>query len=667
VLFAAAAFSPVLDNGFVNYDDDLYVTANSHVQAGLTGKSLWWALTTTDYFPSWNPLTWASLQLDHQLNGLDARGYHLTNLLLHLVSTLLLFVSLRRMTGDLGPSAAVAAFFAVHPLCAEPVAWVSARKDVLSTFFWMLTLLAYADYARAPSLARYLPLVLSFALGLLAKPMLVTLPVVLLLLDYWPLRRIPGAGPPLRVTLRLVAEKLPLLVLAAASSAMTLYAQRRSLEPLGHLSLATRAGVALVSYVSYLGKLFFPVDLIPFYAHPRDSLPAWQVSGAALLLTGLTAGLLWAGRKRPYLAVGWLWYLGTLVPVIGLLPVGWHATADRYTYVPMIGVLVLVAWSANELPLRRPRVRVLAGAGVLVLLLAAWTLTWIQVRYWHDSVALWEHAQRVDPGSDVIQVNLGGALAAEGDIDRALGHFAEAVRLRPDNFRARQNLGQALMKRGRPAEAVEQFSAALRLEPDSPLVLNNMGRALMVLDKPGEAAGYFRAALRSEPDNASLHANLGNASIRAGGVRQALASYRRAAALRPDVAGYRCGLALALHEDGQARQARAEYAEALRLDPAWPEKNRRAAWSLATHSDARRRDGGQALLMARQVCLAARAPRAEQLDVLAAALAEVGRYEEAAAEARKAAALLNAAHRPELALQVRRRAELYERKLPFRE
>jgi tetratricopeptide (TPR) repeat protein len=668
-LLTLLAYAPVLQNGFVNYDDDLYVTANPRVQSGLTLDNLLWAFTTTDYFPSWNPLTWMSLQLDHQLHGLNPIGYHLTNVLLHLASTVVLFLTLSAMTNKLGLSAVVAAFFAIHPLNVEPVAWVSARKDVLSTLFWMLTLAAYWHYTRAPGLVRYLVALLLFALGLLAKPMLVTLPFVLLLLDWWPLGRAVLIGPsPCAVTLpRLLAEKVPFLLLALVSCAMTLYAQRGSLEPMHRLTLGTRAGVAVVSCVNYLTRFFYPQDLIAFYAHPRDSLPLGRILGSLLALAVLTLGLTLAGRKRPYLLVGWLWFLGTLVPVIGLLPVGWHATADRYTYVPMIGLAILLTWGGADLVRARPALLLPVRLGVLALLGMALAVTWAQIGVWHDSLALWKNAARVAPDSEVVQVNLGVALAEKGQVKEALKHFSEALRYESESARAHQNMGQALMKLGRPREAIGHFTEALRIAPGSALTLNNLGRAWMVLGTHKEAEASFRAALAADPESASFHANLGAALMAQGKPREALLAYQAAVERKPGGASYHSSLGLALHDVGREEESRMQFQEADRLDPQWRQKYAKTAWLLATRRDPRQRDGPHALLLARQVCLGVRDPGPEDWEVLAAAYAEVGRFDEAVASQRKGLALLQASARSSRLGPMENRLQLYERRQPFRQ
>jgi tetratricopeptide (TPR) repeat protein len=596
-------------------------------------------------------------------------GYHLTNLLLHLASTVVLFLTLSAMTSALGLSAVVAALFAIHPLNVEPVAWISARKDVLSTLFWMLTLAAYWHYTRVPSLVRYLLGLVLFALGLLAKPMLVTLPFVLLLMDWWPLRRaaLVGSSPSAVPWPRLLAEKIPFLLLALASCAMTLYAQRNSLEPMRGLTWGTRAAVAVVLYAHYLTRFLFPQDLIAFYAHPRDSLPLSRIISSLMVLVFLTLGLTLAGRKRPYLLVGWLWFLGTLVPVIGLLPVGWHAMADRYTYVPMIGLAILLSWGGADLVRARPELLLPLRLGVLALLGTALVSTWAQIGVWHDSLALWENAARVAPNSEVVQVNLGTALAEKGLVEEALKHFSEALLHEPESARAHQNMGQTLVKLGRPREAIEHFTEALRIAPSSALTHNNLGRAWMILGSPRQAEECFRAAVAADPESAGFHANLGNALMVQGKPHEALLAYQAAVERKPGGASYHCSLGLALHDVGREEESRRQFQEADRLDPQWRAKYAKTAWLLATRREPRQRDGHYALLLARQVCLGVRESGSQEWEVLAAAYAEVGRFDKAVASQRKGLALLQASARFGRLGPMENRLQLYERRQPFRE
>ncbi|MFL5339967.1 MAG: glycosyltransferase family 39 protein [Gemmataceae bacterium] len=386
-----AVFGRCLANEFVNYDDPQYVTDNPHVKEGLTLDGVRWAVTSTDYL-NWHPLTWLSLQLDTELFGLEPWGFHLTAILLHAADALLLFLILRQTTGALWPSGFVAALFALHPLHVESVAWVAERKDVLSTLFGLLAIAAYLRYVEQPGWRRYLLVLLAAALSLTAKPMWVTLPGVLLLLDYWPLGRLQKSS-----TRTVLLEKVPLLALAATAGVLTVFAQHRggAVESLELFPWDQRVGNAVVSYIRYLGMTVWPEGLAPFYPHPRGNLPVWPDIGAAVLLVTITTVVLALRRRCPYLVVGWFWYLGTLVPMIGLVQVGEQARADRYTYLPLIGIFIIVAFGLSDLLRSRRFPRALLFAAAIAVILACATLTWKQIGYWHDSRALWAHAVAV--------------------------------------------------------------------------------------------------------------------------------------------------------------------------------------------------------------------------------------------------------------------------------
>jgi tetratricopeptide (TPR) repeat protein len=669
-----AAMGGALGNGFVNYDDELYVAQNPQVLSGLTSAGAWWAFAPSWEVSNWHPLTWLSLQLDASLFGIDPFGYHLANLLLHVATTILLFRVLLRMTGKVGRSAFVAALFGLHPLHVESVAWVAERKDVLSAFFWMLTLLAYSWYTDHRGLVSYLLVVVLYALGVLAKPMVVTLPGVLLLLDYWPLERIgekAGSGPGQAIS-RVLLEKAPLAAVALGSSAITLLVQQESLGSLERIPLTVRMGNALVVYVRYLEKSLWPVNLAVFYPHPGGSLPPWQIAGAGGLLAAMTWVAVRYRRERPYLLVGWLWYLLTLVPVIGIVQVGWQGMADRYTYLPLIGIFVIVSWGAADLASRfhvaPPALWLAAG----VLLSACAILSHWQVGYWQGGRRLWEHTLEVTANNDVAHNNLGELLAREGKDQEALYHFAkglqinpqsadacynlglsfarlgrtkdaihhfsEAIRIRPHFPRALNNLGQALNEEGRSDEAIKAYSEALRSSPHYALAHNNLAYTLTLRGRLDEAIRHFQAALEINPNLAMAHDSLGIAYCLTGATARASDCFRRALELQPGVGQYYYDLGHALSKLGQAKAARACYLEGRRRDPDWPEKANRNAWALATAAEPSRRNGPFALRLTRQVAEASGGREPEYLDTGAAALAEVGHFDEAIAMARDALA-----------------------------
>jgi tetratricopeptide (TPR) repeat protein len=511
------AYESVRKYEFVDYDDDRYVTNNPRIRRGLSWNNVAWAMTATEV-ANWHPLTWLSHMMDCQLYGLNPAGHHLTNLLLHLANVVLLFWVLQQMTGALWPSAMVAALFAVHPLNVESVAWVAERKNVLSTLFWLLTMWAYVIYARRAGWRRYLLVAGLFVLGLMSKPMLVTLPCVLLLLDYWPLGRLSGRAAvesaasyqrpdetdrhsrqvDLRApafaacALRLVLEKLPLFLLAAASSAITVEAQRLDgAFDAKVLPLGTRLANALVSYASYIYKMIWPDHLAVLYPHPGASLQGWRVIVSALALTFITFLVVWGSKRFPYLMVGWLWYVGTLVPVIGLVQVGGQAMADRYSYIPLIGLFIIIAWGMTDLSRFVPA-RNYWLIGVAAAVLIALTMTARrQLSYWQNSITLFEHTLAVTDDNAIAHNNLGAVLVGKGRLDEGLAHLYEAVRLNPDYGTAYANIAFTLYQQaniaaqdeGRWEEAVDLYRRALELKPDFTEARQNLDLLLAKMGK----------------------------------------------------------------------------------------------------------------------------------------------------------------------------------------
>ena len=554
------AYCQVGEHDFVNYDDGKYIVENPHLEQGLSGDGVAWAFTTL-YFSNWHPLTWLSYLLDYELYGLRPSGYHLTNLLLHTAAVLLLFAALRRLTGAVWRSAFVAALFGLHPLHVESVAWISERKDVLSGVFWMLVLWAYAGYAGRPSTRRYLLVALFLALGLLAKPMLVTLPFVLLLLDYWPLGRCSAGGAGTRPDWghmrRPILEKLPLFLLAAGSSAITLVAQVRSgaVAEFDGLSLASRVGNAMLAYVAYLGKTIWPQELAVFYPHPGDSLSLGLALGAATLLAAITWAALRFGIRRPYLPVGWLWYLGTLVPVIGIVQVGHQSMADRYTYLPLIGLFLAGVWAGSDL-LQRWRLRERSQvAGALAALSVLFAVTWHQVGYWRNSFGLFEHALRVTDDNAVAHFNIGTAHARSGNADEAITHYAEALRINPRAFLVHARLGKLLVYQGNSEAARRHRAAALWL-------ISEMDISRKIIRSPAAATALSRPA--------ADHVERGTELARRGDTDDAIREFREALRLHPSSIEARLGLGTALFTSDRRDEAIRHYREALELRPDYP-------------------------------------------------------------------------------------------------
>jgi len=483
-LLLILAYLPVLGSGFVNYDDPFYVTANEQVKGGLSLDGIRWAFTTFHFY-NWHPLTWLSHMLDVQLFGLNPLGHHLTNLLLHLANTLLLFVLLKRATGFATRSACVALLFALHPLHVESVAWVAERKDVLSTLFGLLSMLAYVRYARAPKAASYALCLLLFAVGLLAKAMLVTLPLMLLIMDVWPLGRLRGTaaepGPsvfPDAPLSRLVLEKFPLALLSLVSIVVTFLAQKQGGALAVEGSALDNAGNAFANYVGYLLKTLLPLKLAIFYPYDPPSL--WPAALALAIVGAVSAAALWYARRFPWLAFGWFWYVITLLPVIGFIRIGQHAMADRYTYVPLIGLFIMAVWGCAELAQRR-LIPGAAPAAVLVVISALCaTLSYRQARTWHDSVSLFSHALSVTEGNWLAHRNLANALANRGDLATALQHTTESLRLHPE---AAEYVSQAwlLLKLGQPSEAAQACRSALSLDPGNTKARFILGLASIAL------------------------------------------------------------------------------------------------------------------------------------------------------------------------------------------
>jgi tetratricopeptide (TPR) repeat protein len=574
VLVTVVLYAPVRTHEFLNYDDNEYVTEHAHVPNGLTWAGVRWALTGV-HQATWHPLTSLSHLLDVEVFGLDAGAHLLENVVLHALATAVLFLALAAMTGARWPSAWVAAVFAWHPLHVESVAWVSERKDVLSGLCWMLTVAAHVRYARRPTWGRWAAVVATFTAGLLAKPMLVTLPFVLLLLDWWPLGRLRDRA----TAVALVREKVPLFALAAVVSVLTVAAQRSAgalAATLASTPLAYRLGNAAISYVTYLWKTVWPTGLAVFYPAPAH-LSAWHALGAALVLAAISAAVAVAWRRRPFLAVGWLWYLGTLVPVIGLVRQGDQAMADRFTYLPAIGLYVMVAWGALSVPgLRRSGAIGTAGPGAMLAtgavatLVALLVVTAAQIPHWRNSLTLFSHAVAVTRDNHVAHSNLGIALTERGRHDEAMEHYARAVAIAPGYAKAHLNLGRALARAGRAAEAEAAYAEAVRLDPGSAVAAYNLGLARAERGALDEAIADYRRALAIDPRYAKAANNLGWALAAKGDATVAVAAYERALAIDPTLVAAHNNLAVTLADLGRMDDAIAHATTAATLAPTEP-------------------------------------------------------------------------------------------------
>jgi tetratricopeptide (TPR) repeat protein len=576
----------VRDYGFMDIDDGVYITENPHVQTGLTLKGVMWAFTTV-HASNWHPLTWLSHMLDCQLYGLNAAGHHLTSLFFHIANTLLLFLVLKRMSGSLWGSGFIAALFALHPLHAESVVWIAERKDVLSTFFWILTMGAYVRYAERPQIHRYLLVLLCFVLGLLSKPMLVTLPFVMLLLDYYPLGRLqfepsdrhrdshnrkPLNPSPQRSSLfHLLKEKVPFFILVAASSLITVYAQQRggAVGSLEVYPLEARVVNAMTSYVRYIGKMVWPQNLAVLYPYPEIS-PVWGL-GAGLCLVGISILVIRVARRHPYLLVGWFWYLGTLVPVIGLVQVGLQSMADRYTYVPLIGLFIMIANGVPGLLAKWRYQKSVLSVAMCLVVLTLIIMTRTQVSYWRSNLSLFEHTLKVTSDNSRIHLNLGYNLLQQGNIQEAITHYTEALRIDPRFAEAHYNMGVALAKQGKSQEAIAHYAEALKLNPNYADAHNNLGIILARQEKNREAIAHFAEALRIKPDRAEIYINMANSLSGLGEMDGAVSLYRKALDIQPDHFGAHYNLGKALVRQGKTNEAIVHYRKSVQIRPNFAE------------------------------------------------------------------------------------------------
>jgi tetratricopeptide (TPR) repeat protein len=683
------AFGQTMRFGFVNYDDPEYVYSNPMVSKGISLAGVGWAFTHVVSW-HWHPLTVIVLMLESSLFGMSPGSFHLVNVSIHAACAVFLFLMLLEMTGALWRSVFVAAVFAIHPLRAESVAWISECKDVLSGMFFMLTLWSYVRFARRPSAGRYAFILLWFALGLMSKPMLVTLPCVLLLLDYWPLGRLrtfsqfPG----------LLWEKAPLFALSVLSSLAAILALRSGRDP-----VSTYPANAPIAYVAYLGKFIYPIHLAVDYPIPDNGWPAWQLCGAILLLAALTAGAWLLRRKQPYLLIGWLWYIGMLVPVSGLMQTGDQAYADRYTYLPQIGLCIAVTWMAADWAGLQGRRRAILGGLAAVILGALLAAARVQAAYWRNSEILWRHTIALTPDSFLAHYNLGCALYDQGRVDEAIAECRESLRLNPNYADAHYNLGNALEHQGREAEAIAEYREALQLNPNYADACYNLGNALYAQGRVAEAISLYRDAVRIDPDYADAHDNLGAALDQQGRVDEAIAEFREAVRSKSDSADALNNLGNALDQQGREAEAIAAYRDAVRIDPTFvvaqvnlgetlfeqglsreaisslqkalglqpasPDIEERLAWMLAAAPQPFLRDGPRAVELAMKACQASGGRDPDCLRTLAAAYAQAGDFSNAVKIAQDALQLAAAQPDRALANELPREIKLYQSGRPF--
>ena len=695
-------FGQTLRFDFTNFDDNVYVYNDPVVTGGLTLEGVK-AAFSDQHSDNWVPLTTLSHMLDCQLYGLNAGDHHLTNVLLQTATAILLFLALREITGFLWRSAFVAAVFAIHPLRAESVAWVAERKDVLSGVFFMLTLWTYVRYVRSPKpMGWYLAMLFCFGLGLMSKPSVVTLPFVLLLLDYWSLNRMNTTT--LR---RIIVEKIPLFLLSLACCIPTVFAEKTDMMPLESYSLYFRIENAIVSYVIQMEHMVYPTNLAPFYPYP-NAIPWWEVVLAGMLLAGICA-IVWAQRRtRPWLLVGWLWYLGMLFPNIGLIQVGDYARADRYTYLPEIGLVLALTWLGADwcTPWRHRRVA-LASLSTVILVALIFCAR-IQAACWRNSETLWNRALACTSSNSIAHYNLGVELYRKGRMDEAISHYQEALQIEPDYAEARNNLGNALLQRGDVDDAISNYQKALQIKPDYAEACNNLGAVLLRKGQVDEAISDFKQALQIKPNLAEAYNDLGNALFQQRNLDGAISNYQKALQIKPDYADACNNLGLVLLQKGKPDEAILRFQEALRIDPdiALTQHNlgsallqkgdldqaiihfQRAvqldpgdakfrgdlvitmndlAWSLATSANANIRDGKRAVQLGERACELTEYKQTIFIGTLAAAYAEAGRFDDAVATAQKAIATAQRQEETNLVQRNQEFLQLYLAHKPYHE
>ena len=645
-------FGQTIGHDFVNFDDHVYVYDNPLISRGLTVDGLVGAFSHS-HARNWHPLTTISHMLDCQLYGLKAGGHHFTNVVLHSVGVLLLFALLRKMSGMLWRSAFVAALFAIHPLHVESVAWIAERKDVLSGVFFMLTLLAYLRYARGPSLGRYGMVSLLLAVGLMCKPMLVTVPFVLLLLDYWPLRRFAKRAPA-RVKSELinwldrqpfpvpiVLEKIPLFGLSAVSCAATLLASKQAVGSIEKLPFMVRATNAVTSWTDYVWTMFWPARLAVFYPYPSGQLPQWEVTLKFFFLLAVTATVIVARKKCPYALVGWLWYLGMLVPVIGLVQVGEQSHADRYTYLPHVGLYLAVVWAVADLTRFWRSGRALIAIAAPAIIAALIWCAALQTSYWKNSEILWTRALAVTTNNDFAHNNLGFVLSQRGDLEKATSHFETALRIRSARTETHYNLGTALVQ-------------------------NNLATALAREGLADNAISHYEEALRLRPDYADAHYNLGQVLLQQGRTNEAIAQLQKTLEIEPNHADAHTSLGNALLQQGSLKEAITHYERALEIAPQDPDSRNNIAWVLATSSEASIRNGARAVNFAQEAVELSGGKEANFFRTLAAAYAESNRFSEAISVAKQGYEIASAQSKSALAEKIKDDVALYRNRTPLR-
>jgi tetratricopeptide (TPR) repeat protein len=655
------AYGPVRRNGFVDFDDGSYITKNPNVNEGITPQSIIWAFTKF-HSGNWHPITWLSHMLDCEIYGLNPLGHHLTNVAIHIASSLLLLLALRKMTGTIWPSAFVAGIFALHPLHVESVAWAAERKDVLSGLFFMLTILAYAYYVAKPNFKKYLFVLLAFVMGLMSKPMLVTLPFVLLLLDYWPLNRSNKLK-----TRQLLFEKIPFFAMSAVSSIVTLFAQHSggAIATLENVSVGYRIANMFVSYIRYIGKTIWPRRLAVIYPHYYGGLSNGITAVCTILLILLTVLCIYVFRRKRYAAAGWLWYIATLVPVIGIVQVGSQAIADRYMYIPMVGLLIIIAWTGKELTGENRSRQIAAAVLAAIVLCVSVILTRTQVGYWKNNLALFGHAVKVTENNHLAETNYGQALYKAGNISEGMMHLYKAIRINPNFSAGRDTLGNVLIEEDKINEAIAYFEESIRRDNKWKPGYINLGAALSKQGKYDEAIKCINKALELDPQYENARSKIGIVLLLSGKPKEAITNLNEGLKTSTDRMEIYVNLAIAYNQLGDNKQSMQYCEKALKLKSDNSETLNNLAWLLATGRDVSGENIKKAINLAENACELTNYNKADLIDTLAVTYAAAGRFEEAITTARIALNIAKTSGKNDLAGEIEERLKLYEAGQPY--
>ena len=670
------AYEPIRHNGFVNYDDNSYILDNAQVKSGITWESLGQAFTKPHFY-MWHPLTTLSHMLDYQLFGLNPSGHHLISVAIHIVNALLLFWILKNITGAIWPSAFVAAVFALHPLQVESVAWAAERKTVLSGLFWLLTMAAYVRYTRQPGFLRYLLVLLVFGLCIMTKPVVVILPFAMLLLDYWPLERIRWGqkGKTAKTTSNqksagwLIAEKAPLLAMSAILGVLTVIAQQSggAVSTLDKVPLDHRIGNAFISYVKYIGKLVWPSDMAVFYPPSHSNLLNATMLICAFIFIVISAISIYTGRRRKYIAVGWLWFAGTLVPMIGLVQVGDQAMANRYMYLPMLGLLIIIALAGKELIAKHPRLKTVAAIMGVISLSCLLVLTRMQVRHWQNSVTLFEYALSVTEDNAITENSYACALFNEDRLSEAEQHFGNALRINPAFDTALIHLARIYLKEGRYNDAISIYGELINRNYKTAELYYNLAMAFGIQEKYNDSIKYFSKSLELNPDDPDTHNKMGSILLAAGKIDDSIGQFNESLRIKADQSAVYENLGTAYNQLGKYELAIQNWTRAIELNPGNIDALDKAGWFLAACGEKSVENANQAIAYAKRACELTKYAVPEFLDTLGVACAASGKFADAKAAAEKALNLARKTGKESLAGEIEKRIKLYEAGQPYRE